>query len=71
MQTVKITRATVAAGKRAEAGIKIDLPDADAKTLISMGKAVPVGLAEPAVENRDDEKTTETSKRNKKKKSGD
>lgn len=71
MQTVKITRATVAAGQRVEAGAKIDLPAAEAKTLIAMGKALPVGQAEPVIDNRDDEKTTETNKRSKKKKSGD
>ena len=37
---VKITRTTVADGKFVHAGQVYDLPDADARTLMQLGKAV-------------------------------
>lgn len=62
MAKVTIKRATMAAGKRVEAGQTIDLAEADARTLIALGKAVPVTDA-PKAQNRDEEVTEAASKR--------
>ena len=45
---VKITRTTVAASSFVKVGQVIDLPDAEAKMLIAIHKAVPVDDVEPA-----------------------
>ena len=45
---VKITRTTVAAAAFVKVGQVIDLPDAEARMLIAIHKAVPVEAAEPA-----------------------
>ena len=45
---VKITRTTVAAASFVKVGQVIDLPDAEAKMLIAIHKAVPVDDAAPA-----------------------
>lgn len=45
---VKITRTTVAAAGFVKVGQVIDLPDAEARMLIAIHKAVPVEAAEPA-----------------------
>lgn len=47
---VKITRTTVAAAGFVKVGQVIDLPDAEARMLIAIHKAVPVEAAEPAPE---------------------
>lgn len=47
---VKITRTTVAAKQFVMAGEVYDLPDADARLLIQLGKAVAVTAAEPQTE---------------------
>lgn len=47
---VKITRTTVAAAAFVKVGQVIDLPDAEARMLIAIHKAVPVEAAEPAPE---------------------
>lgn len=67
MQSIEITRATVAAGKRVEAGEVLELPDDQAKTLVAMGKAAPIAGA-PVAENRDDEAAAKMSKRTAEKK---
>lgn len=66
---VKVTRTTVADGKFVHAGQVYDLPDADARTLMQLGKAVPAD-AEPApkpepltTENTDAVVATEAPKR--------
>lgn len=43
---VKITRTTVADGQTVKAGQVYDLPDADARTLLQLGKAVTVKAVE-------------------------
>ena len=43
---VKITRTTVADGQTVKAGQVYDLPDADARTLLQLGKAVTVNAVE-------------------------
>lgn len=45
---VKITRTTVAAAGFVKVGQVIDLPEAEARMLIAIHKAVPVEAAEPA-----------------------
>lgn len=55
---IKITRATVAAEGFVKVGQIIDLPDAEAKMLIAIHKAVPVDDVEPAPEVLD---TTEAA----------
>lgn len=55
---VKITRTTVAADGFVKVGQVIDLPEAEAKMLIAIHKAVPVEDVEPAPEVLD---TTEAA----------
>jgi hypothetical protein len=62
MQNVEIIRSTVAGGKRVAVGETVELTDADAKTLIAMGKAVPIVDA-PVPDNREKEVEAKTSKR--------
>jgi len=62
MQTVEITRATVAGGRRVMVGETPELTDADAAQLIALGKAVPVSEA-PVADNREKEVEAKTSKR--------
>lgn len=47
---IKITRTTVAAGRFVHAGQVIDLPDADARALMQLGKAEHVKQPDPVVE---------------------
>lgn len=47
---VKITRTTVAAAGFVKVGQVIDLPDAEARMLIAIHKAVPVEATQPAPE---------------------
>jgi hypothetical protein len=62
MQSVEITRSTIAAGRRVNVGEIVELSDADALSLINMGKAAPVAES-PKVENREDDVRRKTSKR--------
>jgi hypothetical protein len=62
MQTVEITRTTVAGGRRVQVGDTPELTDADAAQLIAMGKAVPVSEA-PVARNREKEVEAKISKR--------
>jgi hypothetical protein len=59
---VQITRATIADGRRVVPGEVIDIDGGQAKTLINMGKALPVADA-PKVENREKDVEKKTSKR--------
>lgn len=43
---VKITRTTIANGQTVKAGQVYDLPDADARTLLQLGKAVTIKAVE-------------------------
>lgn len=43
---IKITRTTVADGQTVKAGQVYDLPDADARTLLQLGKAVTINAGE-------------------------
>jgi hypothetical protein len=69
MQSVEITRATVAGGRRVIEGEIVELTEADASTLIAMGKAVPVVDApvpdkrDPVPDNREADVEEKTSKR--------
>lgn len=62
MQSVEITRGTIAAGRRVGVGEIVELSDADALSLINMGKAAPVAES-PKVDNREDDVRRKTSKR--------
>lgn len=62
MQSVEITRATVAGGRRVTAGEVVQLTEADARSLVAMGKAVPVVDA-PVIDNREKDVEKKTSKR--------
>jgi hypothetical protein len=66
MQSVEITRATVAAGRRVNVGEVVELPESQARTLLAMGKAVPIVDA-PVADNRDAEVAAKMSKRGAKK----
>jgi hypothetical protein len=59
---IEITRATIADGKRVLPGEVVNATEGDAKTLIALGKAIPVADA-PEVENREDDLAKKTSKR--------
>lgn len=63
MPKVLMKRSTMAAGQRVDAGQIVEIPAADARTLIALGKAVPVAEEAPKAENRDEEVTTTASKR--------
>ena len=67
---IEITRATVANGGPQAPGTTLDLPEAEAKYLINLGKAVPAGDSPPAPDNREAEvekkTTTRASKASKK-----
>ncbi|MBW2024376.1 MAG: hypothetical protein JRH08_00685 [Deltaproteobacteria bacterium] len=52
---VKILRDTVASGKGLAAGRTYDLSEQDAKILLAMGKAVPVGTKVKKPQERDSE----------------
>ena len=62
---VEITRSTVADGRRVVPGEVVNLDPDQAKTLINMGKALPVADA-PKVENREKDAEKRTSKRRQK-----
>jgi hypothetical protein len=62
LMKVQISRATVADGRRVVPGEVINLDANQAKTLINMGKALPVADA-PKVENREKDVEKKTSKR--------
>lgn len=59
---IEVTRATIADGRRVVPGEVINLDMSQAKTLINLGKAVPVADA-PKPENRETEVEKKTSKR--------
>lgn len=60
---VEITRATVANGGPQAPGTTLDLPESEAKYLINLGKATPVGDAPPEPENREAEVEKKTTTR--------
>lgn len=71
MVSVEITRSTIAGGKRVVVGETIDLTEADARSLIAMGKAVPViaggpvpETRDPVADNREKDVEKKTSRRN-------
>jgi hypothetical protein len=59
---VEITRNTIVNQKRAVVGQVVETGESLAKSLIAMGKAIPVADA-PKVENRETELEAKTSKR--------
>lgn len=63
MPKVLIKRATMAGGKRVDAGQTVTVSEKDARDLIALGKAVPAGDNAPPVENRDQDKAAGTTKR--------
>lgn len=65
---VKITRATVANGGPKAPGSVVDLPEAEARYLINMGKAAGMDDSAEAPENREAEVEQKTTKRSHKKK---
>lgn len=59
---IEITRATIVNQKRATVGEVVTTDESQAKTLIALGKALPVG-DEPKAENREDELEQKVTKR--------
>ena len=60
---VEITRATVANGGPQAIGTRLDLPEAEARYLVNLGKAKPSGDKAPAPENREAEVEAKTTTR--------
>ena len=63
MAKVKITRSTVAGGFDCKAGQTVELDEADAQTLIRMGKAVPVEAKAKKSDNREADQTVSSRKK--------
>lgn len=55
MEKIKITQATVCGKKTVAVGETVEASEEDARYLIALGKAVPVGGKGPKAKNRDDE----------------
>ena len=63
MAKVKITRSTVAGGFDCKAGQTVELDEANALTLIRMGKAVPVEAKAKKSDNREADQTVSSRKK--------